>query len=165
MFYIADRDVIAALKRADKRGVIIRMILDPNKDAFGRKKNGAPNRQVAHELIENSNGNTQIRWCDTHGEQCHSKLMLIRNGDMSVAIQGSANYTKRNLGGYNLETNMVLTGPTNEKIFADISDYFENQWRNEEDKLYSVSYKAYQDTSLYKTIMYRLKEYTGFSRW
>ena len=50
MFYLSDRDVIQALLAAAKRGVAVRVMLDPNKDAFGRTKNGIPNRSVATEL-------------------------------------------------------------------------------------------------------------------
>ena len=165
MFYIADRDIVEALKRADQKGVTIRMLLDPNKDAFGREKNGTPNRQVAHELIQNSNGNTTIRWCDTHGEQCHSKLLLIETGEQVVMMQGSANYTKRNLQDYNLETNVIITGKKSAQIFNDIEAFFETQWNNEENKFYSTVYETYEDRSTYKTIVCRLKEFTGLSRW
>jgi phosphatidylserine/phosphatidylglycerophosphate/cardiolipin synthase-like enzyme len=51
MFYLADRPIVRALKAAARRGVDLRVVLDPNKDAFGRKKNGMPNRQVARELV------------------------------------------------------------------------------------------------------------------
>lgn len=165
MFYIADRDIVNALKRADQRGVGIRMLLDPNKDAFGREKNGSPNRQVAHELMSDSSGNTTIRWCDTHGEQCHSKLLLIESGEQVVMMQGSANYTKRNLQNYNLETNVIIIGNKDERIFSDIATFFNSQWNNEEDVFYSTNYETYEDTSTYRSIVYRLKEFSGLSRW
>ena len=164
MFYIADRDIVKALKRADDRGVSIRMLLDPNKDAFGREKNGTPNRQVAHELIQSSDGNTTIRWCDTHGEQCHSKLLIIEKNDRMTMMQGSANYTKRNLQDYNLETNIVITGKKDEAIFSDVEAFFETQWNNEKNKFYSTAYETYEENSTYKNIIYRLKEFTGLSR-
>ena len=94
MFYLSERQIIEALKQAKKRGVDVRMILDPNKDAFGRQKNGIPNRQVASEL--NAVG-IPIRWCDTHGEQCHSKMLLKYNHQHAELILGSANLTARNL--------------------------------------------------------------------
>ncbi|RYZ80106.1 MAG: phospholipase, partial [Moraxellaceae bacterium] len=50
MFYLSERNIIEALKQAQQRGVDIRIMIDPNKDAFGRQKNGIPNRQVASEL-------------------------------------------------------------------------------------------------------------------
>src|SRR4029079_12553799 len=43
MFYLSERDIIGALLAAAKRGVAVRVILDPNKDAFGREKDGIPN--------------------------------------------------------------------------------------------------------------------------
>ncbi len=50
MFYLSERQIIKALIAAQQRGVQVRVLLDPNKDAFGREKNGIPNRQVAAEL-------------------------------------------------------------------------------------------------------------------
>src|SRR5690606_1456482 len=50
MFYLSDRKVFEALLAAARRGVIVRLILDPNRDAFGRQKDGVPNRPVANEL-------------------------------------------------------------------------------------------------------------------
>src|SRR5262245_56564301 len=38
MFYLSDREIIDALLAAARRGVSVRVILDPNKDAFGRTK-------------------------------------------------------------------------------------------------------------------------------
>jgi len=70
MFYLSDRDIIGALKSAEARGVGTRVLLDPNKDAFGREKNGVPGRPVAHELHDHG---LPVRWCDMHGEQRHMK--------------------------------------------------------------------------------------------
>lgn len=50
VFYLADRDVVKAIKKAAKQGATVEVIVDPNKDAFGLEKNGIPNRQVAAEL-------------------------------------------------------------------------------------------------------------------
>ncbi len=73
MFYLSERQIIKALIAAQQRGVQVRVLLDPNKDAFGREKNGIPNRQVASEL--NAAG-VKVRWCNTQGEQCHNKMMM-----------------------------------------------------------------------------------------
>lgn len=165
MFYMGDRDVIKSLKKAGERGVSIRLLLDPNKDAFGREKNGMPNRQVANELVRASTGSTEIRWCNTHGEQCHSKLLLITKGESATLMQGSANFTKRNLDDYNLETDTVMSGDVQENIFTDARQFFDMQWNNENEKSYSVSYDVYDDDSLYRTLVYRFKESSGLSRW
>jgi len=38
MFYVSDRGVIQSLLAASRRGVNVRLMLDPNKDAFGHAK-------------------------------------------------------------------------------------------------------------------------------
>ncbi|HCD06420.1 MAG TPA: phospholipase, partial [Methylophaga sp.] len=72
-------------------GVRLRVLLDPNKDAFGREKNGVPNRPVAHELMQ---AGATVRWCDTHGEQCHAKWLMHRGAEgQSMMLLGSTNLT------------------------------------------------------------------------
>lgn len=163
MFYISDRNIVTALKRADERGVKIRLIFDPNKDAFGREKNGIPNRQVAHELIKNSKGNTEIKWCDTHGEQCHGKLLIFKQGDNSSLIQGSANLTRRNLENFNLETNIYIAGSSTTTAIQEAVNFFETNWNNENNKTHTTAYDTYADDSFSKALIYRLTEFTGLS--
>lgn len=163
MFYLSDRDIVQTLKAADDRDVNIRLILDPNKDAFGREKGGVPNRQVAHELMSSSKGNTNIRWCDTHGEQCHTKLLIFKKGDMRTVIQGSANLTRRNIGNYNLEADVLLRGTTNEQLFEQIETFFNTSWNNDNEHTYTTDYTSYQDTRTFKKIIYRFGEFTGIS--
>jgi phosphatidylserine/phosphatidylglycerophosphate/cardiolipin synthase-like enzyme len=162
MFYLSERRIISELKKADDRGVKIRILLDPNKDAFGREKNGIPNRSVAAELIKNTNGSTKVRFCDTHGEQCHTKLILINRNGESTMIQGSANLTRRNLRDLNLETN-ILVKANNATAITDAEKYFEKVWNNEGGKTYSTEYETYQDESIPKTILYRFMEDLGTS--
>ncbi|MEZ5534867.1 MAG: phospholipase D family protein [Thiolinea sp.] len=161
MFYLADRNVIAALKQLPQRKVITRILLDPNKDAFGLKKNGIPNRQVAHEL---NKAGIPVRWCDTHGEQCHSKMLLARHRDGSaIAILGSANFTSRNLDDLNLETDVAVRGHQHTKFFRDAGTHFELMWNNEPGKHFSTDYEKYKDTSLIKQGLYRFMSATGIS--
>src|SRR5690606_7416619 len=108
-FYLSDRKIIRALLDAAVRDVAIRLILDANRDAFGRQKDGVPNRPVANELVERSGGKIEVRWYRTHGEQFHTKLALIRRGEELTASLGSANFTRRNIGNYNLEANLGAT--------------------------------------------------------
>src|SRR6185369_17305668 len=90
MFYLSERDVVRALISAAKRGVSVRVILDPNKDAFGRTKNGIPNRSVATELAAASDGAIKVRWFRTHGEQFHSKLVAMRTATEVWSTLGAA---------------------------------------------------------------------------
>ncbi|MBV1873020.1 MAG: phospholipase [Gammaproteobacteria bacterium] len=161
MFYFGERDIIAALGSAKKRGVAIRLLLDPNKDAFGREKNGIPNRPSAHELAKLG---ISIRWCLTQGEQCHSKMLLARYKDgNSRVILGSANYTRRNIDGFNLETNMELRGPSTHQEFENLADYFESRWLSKKSRKTSLEYRVYRDIGVFKYWQYRLMEFSGLS--
>src|SRR5690606_40232553 len=108
MFYIAEREIVEALIDASRRGVTVRLILDPNKDAFGREKTGIPNRPVASELVSSSDGAIRVRWYRTHGEQFHAKMLMIYDAQRLWMTLGSANFTRRNLGDFNLEANLAL---------------------------------------------------------
>lgn len=161
VFYLADRDVMDALLAAQARGVRLRVLLDPNKDAFGRTKNGIPNRQVARELHQ---AGAPVRWCDTHGEQCHAKFLLLRDRDGGAKLLlGSANFTRRNLDDYNLETSVLLEGRAEQAALADAAGWFERVWNNEPGRRFSVEYAAYADDGLWRRIMYRVMETTGLS--
>lgn len=162
MFYLSDRRIIKAIKRADARGVDIRLLLDPNKDAFGREKNGIPNRPVAHELLGDTE-NLEIRWCNTHGEQCHMKFVILSSGDQQTLISGSANYTRRNLGDYNLETNLLVQGNRRASVFVDAEKMFYRLWQQPDGAQYSLPYESYQDDSLWNWWRYYIMEVTGLS--
>ena len=127
MFYLSERQIIKSLIAAKERGVNVRVLLDPNKDAFGREKNGIPNRQVALELHQ---AGVNVRWCNTQGEQCHSKMIIKHNVDKSELILGSANFTARNLKNYNLETDLRVIGHSQATVFTDAQAYFNTAWSN-----------------------------------
>jgi phosphatidylserine/phosphatidylglycerophosphate/cardiolipin synthase-like enzyme len=139
----------------------VRVLLDPNKDAFGYEKNGVPNQPVAADLRR---GDVVTRWCDTHGEQCHAKLLLARyaSGE-AVLILGSANFTRRNLQDLNLETNVALRGPQDLPAIRDASAWFELLWSNAPGRRFSVEYDAFADEALRKRFQYRVEEGTGLS--
>ena len=161
VFYMCKRNIVKSLLAASARGVGIRLILDPNEDAFGRKKSGIPNRQVASELTGKSRGRIRIRWYDTHGEQFHTKLAYFDYPDKpSVIILGSANFTRRNLANYNLELNVKLTAPAANRTVQEVRQYFERIWGDDK---YTAAYSKYEDNSIFKKIWYRLTEATGFS--
>ncbi|KKL67578.1 hypothetical protein LCGC14_2133590, partial [marine sediment metagenome] len=160
MFYLSDREIIDALKSAQRRGVTLRVLLDPNKDAFGREKNGIPNRPVAHEL---SQAGITVRWCDTHGEQCHAKWLMHRGADETTMLLGSTNFTRRNLHNLNLETSVVLTGPTNAAPFRRGRSWFDESWHNLYGRDYSVEYETYADERRWPQLLYRTMEATGLS--
>jgi phosphatidylserine/phosphatidylglycerophosphate/cardiolipin synthase-like enzyme len=161
MFYLSHRGIIEALIQAHQQGARVRVLLDPNEDAFGKKKNGIPNRQVAVELHAHG---IPVRWCDTHGEQCHSKMLLIhrQRGEASLLL-GSANFTRRNLDDLNLETNVLLSGDPKMSAFTDAQVYFNRYWNNPPGKAFSQPYAYYAEEGRLRYWRYRLMEATGLS--
>ncbi len=160
MFYLADRAIVDALKSAHARGARLRIILDVNQDAFGRAKNGVPNRPVAAELDAVG---ISIRWCATAGEQCHAKMLQWTINESAWLLLGSGNFTRRNLEDFNLETDVLLQAPSHFAAIRDAHAYFEEQWNNAEGRLYSVEYGRYADDSLLLKLQYRVMEATGLS--
>lgn len=160
MFYLSERKIIKALIAAKQRGASLRILLDPNKDAFGRQKNGIPNRQVASELHDVG---IDVRWCNTQGEQCHSKMIIKRNAQSAEMILGSANFTARNLKNYNLETDLRVLGNSQQPVFVDAEQYFNSAWSNLNGRQMSVDYAKYADDSKLKYGLYRFMEWSGLS--
>lgn len=160
MFYLSERQIVKALIAAHQRGVKLRVLLDPNKDAFGRQKNGIPNRQVASEL---SAAGITVRWCNTQGEQCHSKMIIKHDAAQAELILGSANFTARNLKNYNLESDLRVLGAAKAPVFNDANQYFDTAWSNLDGKNMSVAYSQYADESQLKYALYRLMEWSGLS--
>jgi len=165
MFYISDRHVIDALLAASARGVNVRLVLDPNKDAFGREKSGIPNRPVASELVAASDGAIRVRWYRTHGEQFHTKLVLIYGTDRVWMTLGSANLTRRNIGDYNLEANVAIEAARNTPLALQVIEYFETLWNNRAALgiEYTADYGVYADPSQGHYWLYRTMESTGLS--
>ncbi|MCO8045908.1 phospholipase D family protein [Acinetobacter bohemicus] len=160
MFYLSERKIIKSLIAAHERGVKLRVLLDPNKDAFGREKNGIPNRQVASELHK---AGINVRWCNTQGEQCHSKILIKSNIQQAEMILGSANFTARNLKNYNLETNIRVLGQKDAAVFQEALQYFNTAWFNLDGRQESVDYSQYADDSGLKYWLYRFMEWSGWS--
>lgn len=162
-FYLSDRDIIAALVGAQHRGVALRLLLDPNKDAFGNPKFGIPNRQVAHELVRSG---VEIRWVHTHGEQCHTKMILKESmSGNAELLAGSANLTRRNLDDFNLETSVLVRTAASTKVLRDAKFHFDLLWYGQPGRVFSVPYEHYQDRSAFKRGLYRFMEASGFSTW
>lgn len=161
VFYFSHRRLVDAVTAAHKRGVAVRVLLDPNEDAFGRKKNGVPNRQVAAELVA---AGVPLRWCDTHGEQCHAKLLLRHGADGKIElIAGSANYTRRNLDDYNLESSARVVALDDAPVARQARTYFERSWSNSEGRIFSADYAKYADDSTLRKVWYRIAEASGLS--
>lgn len=154
MFYFSNRKIVEAIKQASARGVDFTLLLDANKDAFGREKNGIPNRQVAFELAQIG---VKIYWYDTQGEQFHTKILIKETAMRTVVILGSGNYTKRNLGNYNLEADLVIDAPMNSQLSLEVRGYFE------EALSHSLGFVHFMEPSQTKQLLYRFQEWSGLS--
>lgn len=163
-FYFSERRVIDALVAAARRGVAVRVVLDPNKDAFGFEKSGLPNREVASELIASSDGAIKLRWYRTHGEQFHAKLAAVRRGDRLWLLLGSANFTRRNLKDFNLEANVAIDSPANGELAANVADWFETMWSNRPGASeYTADAGLWAEPSQGRYWLYRFMEASGLS--
>ncbi|ONM43392.1 phospholipase [Halopseudomonas pachastrellae] len=161
MFYLSSRPVIEALIQAHQRGATLRVILDPNRDAFGREKNGIPNRQAAWDLHE---AGIAVRWCATEGEQCHRKWIRLERTDGSAElIAGSANFTRRNLHDLNLETSVRLVSRSDGPQISQQRGDFEREWQNANGAIYSLPYADFADHSRWRYLVYRFMEASGLS--
>ena len=162
LFYVSWRPFIEALIDAANRGVDVRLILDANRDAFGREKKGVPNRPVAHELRVRTSEAAQVRWFNTHGEQFHTKALLLRRGRELLVHAGSANITRRNIGDLNMEANIRLRAGTDSPVAASLLDYFTRLWTNR-DAEFTLPYEDFEDAQIASYWKYRFGESTGLS--
>jgi phosphatidylserine/phosphatidylglycerophosphate/cardiolipin synthase-like enzyme len=165
MFYVSNRAVIESLLAASRRGVAVRLIMDPNKDAFGHAKAGIPNQPVASELVAASDGAIHVRWYRTHGEQFHTKLAMVYGPERFWLTVGSANLTRRNLADYNLEANVAIELPRTARIAQQTVEYFETLWSNRASLgiEYTADFGYYADPSQLHYWLYRVMEGTGVS--
>jgi hypothetical protein len=158
VFYLSDRKVIKEIKKAVERGADIDLILDYNRDAFGRKKNGIPNRTVAEELYKKTNGKIKIYWYKSSGEQYHTKLLYMQKGEKVIITGGSANFTRKNLRDFNLEENLHIESNVGEKIAQDTKNYFERVLN----PIYTEPYE-YKKEGIVKKWIYRFQEWSGMA--
>jgi phosphatidylserine/phosphatidylglycerophosphate/cardiolipin synthase-like enzyme len=161
MFYFSDRNILRAILGAHHRGCRIRVILDPNKDAFGRIKNGIPNRQTALRLVR---AGIPVRWADTSGEQFHVKMLYVENPDNTATVLlGSCNFTRRNLDNFNAECNAAFTAMPDDEVMVRARETFDRWWTNPDGRFYTADYGAYADPSLRRRIRAWFMEVTGLS--
>jgi phosphatidylserine/phosphatidylglycerophosphate/cardiolipin synthase-like enzyme len=165
MFYVADRGVVEALLAAGRRGVNVRLILDPNKDAYGHTTSGLPNQPAASELVSESDGAIHVRWYRTHGEQFHTKLVMVYGPQRLWLTVGSANLTTRSLGDYTLSANVAVEVARNAALANQTLEYFDTLWSNRASLgiEYTAEFSAYADPGQGHYWLYRFLEATGMS--
>ena len=164
IFYLSEFRILRDLGEAAKRGVDVKIIADLNKDAFGLEKNGSPNRPALSELKEKY-PDINIRWYQTSGEQFHTKFIYFDFKDKDpLAILGSANYTRRNLDNYNLETNLAIEMEKSSPMAKDMKDYYNRIWNNE-DGDYTLPIEDFYESRFIMRILWKIQEKTGLCTW
>ncbi|WMI81975.1 phospholipase D-like domain-containing protein [Anaerotignum sp. MB30-C6] len=165
IFYLSDVPILKALGEAAERGVQVRIIADPNKDAFGIEKNGSPNRPALCSLVDKHEG-VEVRWYNTHGEQYHVKMAYFVYPEKNEArgILGSSNFTRRNLEGYNLETDVELVMAMDATLSVEMKNYFEKIYYNKDGE-YTLPIDDYCETSFMQNILWKIQESLGLCSW
>jgi phosphatidylserine/phosphatidylglycerophosphate/cardiolipin synthase-like enzyme len=141
-FALSNGKIIEEIVSASERGADIRIVLDQSIESFGKKKNGLPNKLVAKTLVENSNGKVKIRWYETSGEQFHTKMTIIKQGNTTTIFTGSSNLTPKRIFNYNLESDLKVVANNNTEISKDVNDYFNRIWLNKNGS-YTTNYETY----------------------
>jgi cardiolipin synthase A/B len=163
MFYLAERTVIDEIDKAADRGAKIKIILDPNKNAFGNQKTGLPNIPVSAEIKNLGSENIEVKWYNTGEEQYHTKMIYFDREKNDVILGGSANFTRRNLDDLNLETNIKVTAPSESKVTKDVDQYFKRIWKNES-AIYTHDYEKNEDKMTpFKYIIYWIQRILWFT--
>lgn len=164
IFYISEFRILRELGEAAKRGVDVKIIADLNKDAFGLEKNGSPNRPALSELKEDY-PDINIRWYQTSGEQFHTKFIYFDFKDKDpLAILGSANYTRRNLDNYNLETNLAVSMEKDSPMAGEMKNYYARIWNNK-DGDYTLPLEDFYESKFFMRILWKIQEKTGLCTW
>lgn len=88
--------------------------------------------------------------------------MMGKFATSSVLLVGSANFTGRNIGGYNLEASILAEGDNDFTAWKDAATYFDRLWTNHNGQ-FTVDYGNYEDTTIWKAPLYRMMERTGLS--
>ena len=167
IFYMSDRKLIRALKSALKRGAQVRLLMDQNKNSFGFKKLGIPNRCVADELMNMKEATSlEIRWVPTtQNGQYHTKAFRFYNEGNDILLLGSANLTQRSLNNFNLEANVLFNSVL--PVSNQFDQYFESVWNNAKVANESLAYgdlKNPQWVQFIRVLFYRFQEWTQLSK-
>ncbi|HEY4338648.1 MAG TPA: phospholipase D-like domain-containing protein [Steroidobacteraceae bacterium] len=160
---LSDRAIIGALLAAARRGVAVRLIMDPHKSA---SLWGSDNQLVGSELIAASDGRIRVAWYRTHEEHFRAALVLIHGGGPVWMLTGSASLTRRDLGDYDLVLDAALTGSATAAPLMSAQAFFDTLWndRGPPGIEYTADADTWADPSQLRYWVYRLMEWVGVSR-
>jgi hypothetical protein len=160
---LSERATIAALLAASRRGVTVRLILDPHKSA---SLWSSANQSVGSELIAASDGRIHVAWYRTHSEHFRAALVLIHGGGPTWMLTGSARLTRRDLGDYDLVLDAAVAGAAGAAPLLGAQQFFDTLWndRGPPGIEYTADADTWTDPSQVRYWAYRLMELLGVSR-
>lgn len=160
---LSDRAIIGALLAASRRGVTVRLILDPHRSASPW---GSANQLVGSEVIAASDGRIHVAWYRTHDEQFRAALVLIHGSGGAWMLTGSASLTRRDLGDYDLVVDAALSGSATATPQVSAQTFFDILWndRGPPGIEYTADADTWADPSQLRYWAYRLMEWLGISR-
>ena len=166
MLYLSDKDVLKSIESSARQGSKIRLILDQNLNAFGIKKNGIPNQNTVRKLKSLARDfDLEIRWANTlKNGQYHSKALRIYDYQRDFLLLGSANFTRKSLGNYNLEANLLLDSVL--AVNRNFDYYFDNLWFNNRGFEETFAYELDKEPKWKEFLLfllYEFQELTNFS--
>ncbi len=160
---LSERELVRALLDASRRGVAVRLQLDPGKEGYGYERSGIPNRQVASELIAASDGAIRLRWYRTHGERFSPGFALVQSGQHDWLMVGTAELTRYDLDDFNLAAAAIVELPGDAGIGAQALGWFDTLWYNRAAGgiEYTTDADVYADASQLRYWQYRVFEAMG----
>ncbi len=163
--YLSQRELVRALLDAARRGVAVRVLLDPGKDGYGFDRAGLPNREVSSELIVQSEGAIRVRWYRTHGEQFSPGVVLIQDAARDWLMVGTSALTRYDLDDFNLASAFIVELPAGAGAGAMALAWFDMLWFNRAPSgvEYTSDSDVYADASQLRYWQYRMLEFAGIS--
>lgn len=164
LFHLADRGVVEELLSAARRGVTVRLILDPNETGESGGTSGIPNQPVASELVSRSGGAIHVRWYRTHGERFHGGLLMIHGAREVWMTIGPGQFTRRSLDDYNLEAGIAIGMAREAPLAQQALQYFATLWSNRASLgiEYTADFAVFANPAQSDYWLYRLMEGSGF---
>jgi hypothetical protein len=160
---LSERTTIAALLAASRRGVTVRLILDPHKAA---SLWNSANQSVGSELIAASDGRIHVAWYRTHSERFGAALVLIHGSGATWMLTGSATLTRRDLGDFDPVLDAAVAGSPGSAPLLSAQQFFDTLWndRGPPGIEYTADADTWTDPSQVRYWAYRLMELVGISR-
>jgi len=90
-------------------------------------------------------------------------MLLTGNAESATLLSGSANFTRRNLDNFNLETDVLMVGSRTAPVLQQAQLHFDDYWNNHHGRAYTVSYDTHRDERRWLRWLYLWMEASGLS--